>query len=156
VCINLHKGSILPKALLLTNEGWEFYLTDSIARELKEPSCDILEQLGVKRYSLSEREVAEIQALRKQKRALSVADASSVVAARALGALILTDERSLREKAQELQIEVHGTLWLLDQLVAAQLINDETVCDAVARMIAANAWFPKQTVNRLKTRYNCP
>jgi predicted nucleic acid-binding protein len=93
---------------LLTNEGWEFYLTDSIARELKEPSCDILEQLGVKRYSLSEREVAEIQALRKQKRALSVADASSVVAARALGALILTGERSLREKAQELALLRRG------------------------------------------------
>ena len=156
VWINLHNGNILLQALLLTNRGWEFYITDAVARELEEPSCKTLEQNGIKRYSLSDNQVSETETLRKQKRGLSVADASSIVAAQVLQALILTDERSLREKAQELQIEVHGTLWLLDQLVAAQLINNMTVRDALDRMIAAGAWFPREEVSRLKTRYNCP
>jgi predicted nucleic acid-binding protein len=156
VWINLHNGKILPQALSLTNRGWEFYMTDEVARELEEPSYEILEQNRVKRYSLSDNQVIETDMLQKQASNLSVEDASSIVATQALKTVILTDEQPLRQKAQELQIEVHGTLWLLDQLVAAQLINDETVCDAIARMIAANAWFPKQEVNRLKTRYNCP
>jgi predicted nucleic acid-binding protein len=156
VWINLHNGSLLLQALSLTNKGWRFYVTQLVARELRDPSGEILEQWGVKRYSLSNKEIREIETLRKQKPALSSADASVIVAAKALGVSILTDERLLREKAKELGINVHGTLWLLDQMIKNQLIDNDVLCDALDKMIDAGARFPEDEVKRLKTHYNCP
>lgn len=131
-------------------------MTQLVARELRDPSSEILEQGGVERYSLSNNEIRESETLRKQKPALSSADASVIVAAKALRVSILTDERLQREKAKELGISVHGTLWLLEQLVAAQLIDSATLCSALNRMLAASARFPEDEVKRIKTHYNCP
>ena len=156
VWINLHNGSLLLQALSLIDNGWGFYVTQLVARELKNPSVKILEQQGVKRYSLSNKEIRESETLRKQKPALSSADASVIVAAKALGVSILTDERLLREKAKELGMDVHGTLWLLEQMVENRLVDNDVLCEALDKMSDAGARFPKDEVKRLKTHYNCP
>lgn len=153
--INLHNGSLLLRVLSLADEGWEFYVTGLVVQELEQPPWETLRQQGVKCYSLSDTQVGKSERLQKQKSTLSLADASVIVAAQALGTLMLTDERSQRKKAEELKIEVHGTLWLLEQLVAAQLIDSATLCSALNRMLAAGARFPKDSVRSLKTRYNC-
>jgi len=155
VWISLHKAGILPEALLLINKGWVFLVTDAIERELQEPTYEALAAQGVRYYPLSEEANSRVQALTQTELALSEADASAVVAAQAVSALILTDDRPLREKAQELRIQVHGTLWLLEQLVKAQLIDDAALCLALERMMAAGRRFPPHLVSRLKAHYNC-
>jgi predicted nucleic acid-binding protein len=156
VWISLYKAGVLPEALRLTNKGWVFLVTDAVARELQEPSYDALAEQGVRYYPLLDEANSEVEALVQTELVLSEADASAVVAAQAVSALILTDDRPLREKAQKLRIQVHGTLWLLEQLVAARLIDDATLCLALERMMAAGRRLPTQVVSRLKTRYNCP
>jgi predicted nucleic acid-binding protein len=156
VWISLHKGDIIPQVLLLTNKGWDFLITNFVALELQEPSSQTLIQQGVQLYPLSKTEVAAVEIMVGETPALTQADASLIVVAHTLNATILADDKVLREKAGELRVKVHGTLWLLEQLVAAQLIDSDTLCDALEKMIAAKRRFPKQAVNRLRTRYNCP
>jgi hypothetical protein len=93
VWISLYKAGVLPEALRLTNKGWVFLVTDAVARELQEPSYDALAEQGVRYYPLLDEANSEVQALVQTELVLSEADASAVVAAQAVSALILTAHR---------------------------------------------------------------
>lgn len=57
-----------------------------------------------------------------QPRGLSLADVSVLFLALREDAILLTGDKPMRQEANVRTVEVHGTLWILDQLISAGLL----------------------------------
>ena len=97
----------------------ELCTVDLVLRELDSLVEEDLRGTGITVLSLAPAEVAELMDARSRHRALSVGDAAGLVVARHHGAILLTGDAALREAAEHAHVEVHGTLWVLRELVRA-------------------------------------
>ena len=61
---------------------------------------------------------------------------------------LLTGDRFLRDAAKSEGVEVHGTLWLMERLLDAGLVNVATAGKAYARMRTAERRLPWDEVER--------
>ena len=74
-------------------------------------------------------------------RGLSLEDRSVIFIAKKLGdALVLSSDKLLRRHAGKLSIEYHGMIWILDQLVAEELV---AIPDAIAKI---KAWMNSNVI----------
>lgn len=106
VWISLHKGLILDHFFHLM---WVGILPDLVLEELIEPSGKEIESRGVMRTILTGLELQEVTRLATLYLDTSVEDLSALVLTKRENAILLTDDRSLREAATEEGIETHGT-----------------------------------------------
>jgi rRNA-processing protein FCF1 len=95
---------------------------DVLIAELQELGGDLLVDYGLTRIELSGDEVQEVYRLAILHRGPSVNDLFALVAAKTMGALLLTGDRHLREAAEQEGVPVHGTLWLLDEILRLAVI----------------------------------
>jgi predicted nucleic acid-binding protein len=80
-----------------------------------------------------------------------VKDLSAFILAKDWHVPLLTNDRLLRDIATEAGVEVHGTLWILDNMVCQNLISSENAADALESMIAKGSHFPpSESSRRLK------
>jgi len=93
---------------------------------------------------LSGEQVEEVAFLREQYHALSANDLSAFVLAKSLRGTLLTGDRLLRRLAEQEKVPVHGTLWLLDQLVESSVISTGRAAEALKRMLSCRSRFPKE------------
>ncbi|MBA3945082.1 MAG: hypothetical protein H0X37_11035 [Herpetosiphonaceae bacterium] len=84
----------------------------------------------------------QVQELRIRYRRLSVNDLFALVLAQSLGALLLTGDEHLRKAATQEQINTHGTLWLLDEIVRLEIISTLQAVDALQRMLDGRRRLP--------------
>ena len=76
-----------------------------------------LEALGLEVVDLTAAQVGRALALRSSRPTLSAHDCFTISLAESQpGAMILTGDQALRTQSQALNIEVHGVLWVGDQL----------------------------------------
>lgn len=139
VVIDCHIGRVLTAVfslpLLLT-------ATEFLIEELQEPDGYELERCGLAVYYVSAADVEEIARLRNLYRALSVADLSTLVAAKALDAILLTGDGPLREAATKEGVPVRGTLWLLDELARLNVLAPLVMAQSLKRMLRAGCRLP--------------
>ncbi len=99
-----------------------------------------LDGAGMITYDLSPDEVGAALALKARHPALSANDCFCYVTAEVLSGILLTGDRLLRTVATDAGLPVHGVLWIVDQLHAAQL------CAATVLTRALRAWQADPTV----------
>lgn len=106
----------------------EFHTTQLILNELEEEQQKLLlpflttERLSVRH--LTQSEIEGLATISTQSRKLSREDLSVYFYARELqNCMILTGDNRLRKEAQRQGFEVHGILWVFEQLVGNQIIN---------------------------------
>lgn len=63
-------------------------------------------------------------------------------------AIILTGDRRLRTAASNSGIEVHGSLWVLDEFVNQQILNKQQACKAIKDLISSNNRLPKKECDK--------
>ena len=73
----------------------------------------------------------------------SLADVSCYLVAKAQGHPLLTGDGRLRKQAIKDGLQVHGALWLLDELVANGVIHPIQAADALQTMLAEGARLPQ-------------
>ena len=139
VLIDLYRGEVLR--VFLARPG-EFIAPDFIVAEMTEPSSNRLLELGLRRGELSGDELNEITALLASHPAVSVPDLSALVLARRERTMLLTGDGSLRRLAEEMQVEVHGTLWALDWMVEAGSLTPREAADALRAMLGWGSRLP--------------
>jgi predicted nucleic acid-binding protein len=113
-----------------------------------EPSGAWLEQLGVRRCELSGSQVEKVAEMAARYLRPSRLDLFALVQAKGEGAVLLTDDGDLRAAAENEGLQVHGTLWLLDQLVAQGVVSKERAVEGLKQMKKAGSWLPKEEVGR--------
>lgn len=117
VLIDLHHAGALD---LWLEAGFEAWTTDLVFLEVEQTLQPQRTSgaLHVKSYSADE--LFELLTARAAlPRTLSLEDCSVLLLAQSLGALLVTGDRELRQTAATRGVEVHGLLWILDELVAS-------------------------------------
>lgn len=84
---------------------------------------------------------------------LDIADCSVLLLAIDLDAMLLSGDKPLRKGAIQNQVEVHGTLWILDQLIAAKLLSKPTAAAKLEHLIEQDSYYPIDECRKRITKW---
>lgn len=116
---------------------------DVIVAELVEPEGERLLGYGLEKGELSSVQVQEVVSLRDTYFRVSANDLFALVLAQTLQATLLTGDRHLSEVARAEEVPVHGTLWVLEELVRLKVVSLQQASEALNRMLAGSRRLPK-------------
>jgi predicted nucleic acid-binding protein len=132
---------------------YEWQVPDVIVAELEKPEGADLVRRGLRVCELDGRRVAEVVVLAAAYPRPSRADLFALVLARTQGALLLTGDRHLRQAAEQEGVWVHGTLWLLDQMVERSVIAPWDAAEALLLMKEGRRRLPVEEIDRRLRRW---
>ncbi len=149
VMIDLSDGGILP-----TLEAFSpsLFICDVNVAELEKKSKKRwkrrLRQIGVETRELPSSAVIRVLELAELHPRPSRNDLFALALAEHLDAILLTGDADLRRAAEAEGCRVHGTLWLLDEMVRSGIIEGPAAAQAVERMLAGDRRLPAQSLSR--------
>jgi len=127
ILIDLVELKILPYFFQLE---YEFYTTaiilDELLEEQKEALFPYIETGKLIVDDISEIDLIEIFLIRATKPNLSEQDCSAYYQAQKYTAALITSDNTLRKFAQANNVEVHGHLWVFDNLVKDEILTGIT------------------------------
>jgi predicted nucleic acid-binding protein len=121
---------------------------DVIVAELERPDGTTLARHGLQVRELTGGQVLEVARLAHLYLRPCRSDLFALVLARSQGATLLTGDRHLRSAAESEGVKVHGTLWLIDELVEARLLEKREAIERLLRMVQAGRRLPVEEVER--------
>lgn len=132
--------------------GLSVYTTPNVIAEITEPEQAAL----VSRYVNSGHlkvdgagDVSMITTIVIENPALSPADGSVLELAIRLQATILTSDGSLRRVSQAKHVPVRGSLWVIEEMIARELLNKETALAKLEQYPTVNPRAPKKEISAL-------
>jgi hypothetical protein len=115
VLIDLERGNLLETAFKLS---FEFVVPDLLyKRELADYNGSALVQLGLRVETLDGAGLQLALAYRARVPALSLPDTFALALAKIYGWILLAGDGALRTLAAAEQVDHHGVLWVLDQIL---------------------------------------
>lgn len=96
--------------------------------------------------SFTSDEVEMIINLLQEQTGISLEDCSAMYLAQKEGAVLLTGDGKLRKICQSVGIQVHGTIWILDEIYANNLIDRNVACEKIRLLQSTNPRLPKAIV----------
>ena len=67
---------------------------------------------------------------------------------------MLTGDSRMREIAENMGIEVHGSIWVIDELISSDLISKGKAIELFEQLLETNSWLPRneieKRINKLK------
>jgi hypothetical protein len=135
--IDLRKGGLLTTSLLLP---YTFVVAlPLVASELLDfgpADWHDLGERGLQVIDLSGEEVAAAFEIRRRHPGLSANDCFSLVLARAgEDRILLTGDQQLCRRAGDAGVEVHGVLWVTDQLAEHSVMSRRDLADALEQLV---------------------
>jgi uncharacterized protein YacL len=125
-----------------------FITPDVILAELQTVDPRILIELGLKQSELTGDSILKVIHLRTQYRQLSINDLFALVTAQLMGGTLLTGDGNLRKAAHQEGVLVHGTLWVLDEMVRLAIISGSKAAEALTLMCDNGSRFPQDECNK--------
>ena len=114
ILIDLERAQLLEAAFQLP---FEFAVPDLLyERELVGALGDQLVALGLRIEALTPTELSQATVVKRQNALLSIPDTFAFVIAQSRQWTLLTGDRNLRSLAVAEAVDMHGVLWLFDQL----------------------------------------
>lgn len=92
--------------------------------------------------NISAQELLEIQIASQEDTRLSEQDWSAIYYCERDGAILLSGDKHMKKMSAKCGIEVHGILWLFDQLVTTAVISKNDGCSFLKTLMKANRWLP--------------
>ena len=137
--------------------GYEIHITSSVFSELEgdayvKPVSNCIKQKKMFLYNLTAADQSALENLiRKHSSGLSEPDCSCLYLAKEINATILTCEKLLTKAAKKLDLDVHGSLWILDQLLDTSMITKRIAYSKLKDLMLINPRLPvKECRKRLK------
>lgn len=121
---------------------WQFAVPDILFDEELSERHRYLLDFGLISKSMSGELVGEAYVLRQQYAKTSVNDLLALTLAKHENCQLLTGDKALRDVAHELNVEVHGTLWLVEQMLREGKITIEVARVAFAKMRQVGSRLP--------------
>ena len=90
-------------------------------------------------------EVANFDTVRVLKR---FTDKSVIWKSVQLNCPMLTGDKKMREIAENIGIEVHGSIWVIDELINSDLISTEKAIELLEQLLETNSWLPRNEIER--------
>lgn len=128
--------------------GIETHTTDFIRVELKKGGHDqalaYFASGQVREHQLSFEEIMAVSKLEREIGSKAkFNDCSVLFLALKLDAMLLSGDKPLRKAGNERRIEVHGTLWIFDQLVEKKLLPPGIAAAKLEHLLSLDRFFPK-------------
>jgi hypothetical protein len=152
ILIDLEDGGLIAEFFMLP---FEFYVPDLLfADELEESHGHLLEY-GLKLSELSPESMAEAERLTQRYSQPSRYDCFALVLAKQKQCPLLTGDMNLRKTAEKEQVEVKGTLWIVNELLTKQIITIQNARIAYDKMKVKGRRLPwdkvKQQLHEFET-----
>jgi hypothetical protein len=155
VLFDLFNVGVLPEFFGL---DIEIYTTDFIFNEiLQSDEKNEFElfvgygQLKIIAVEEDEQEIISNMVLTYSNR--SIADKTALYKALQMNCIILTCDDKLKKEAIKQKLEVHGSIWIIDQLVENDKINTIRAIEVIESLKAKNAWLPVDELDRRLNKY---
>jgi rRNA-processing protein FCF1 len=116
--------------------------TDFVIHELTDISHSDLQRLGLQVEAIDAPGIQRLYGLCATHNNSSLADVSCYFLAQETGRPLPTGDGRLRRQAIQDGIQVHGALWLLDQLLTNSVLTYDGASEALDQMMAQGARFP--------------
>ncbi len=139
ILIDLYRGNVIDEFFSLP---YDFASSDVIIAELKIPSGEELIQKGLQSLELSGKQVEEVAFIWEHNLELSVNDIFALVMTYSNHLPLLTGDRRLRILADKHNVVVHGTLWILDEMINHKVLNKEQASKALQTMLENGSRLP--------------
>jgi predicted nucleic acid-binding protein len=153
--IDLRKGKLLH---LLCRLPFRFVvplpIRDSELLDFTDQEWAVLDDGGLETYDLPGERMAEVLTLKQRHGRLSANDCFCLVATKCHDdGILLTGDGTLRKVAERSGVKVHGVLWIIDQLKAAQLCDDAMLISALETWKTDKSVFiPDRLIEQLLRR----
>jgi predicted nucleic acid-binding protein len=123
---------------------YEVHLTNQILFELFEEQRDILDQFvksgKLEVYTFTDADRAD-EASFSFSKGLSDPDKSVLIYTHSIGAIVLSGDKLIRNKAKSLGLQYHGILWIFDQLVDGGLLEPPVAIEKLRKLIKHNLLY---------------
>jgi len=140
ILIDLHVGGLLQEIFRLP---FRLAAPDVIVAERLEPDGETLAGYGLESVELAGNRVLEVASLLARHRSVSTNDLFALVLAQTHGATLLTGDRHLSKVADQEGVMVHGTLWVLDEMVRLRVVAPVQAAQALERMLKQGSRLPR-------------
>ena len=150
ILFDADKGGILHEMFQLPI----FFITSDFvaSRELKNPPLSSFEQEGIHIEELSQNEIRMLDEIKSLNKNLSINDISVFILAKKRGITLLTGDDALKTYAESSGVQVHGILWILDELVRNEIISKRDASNALRRMLDHGCRLPQKECD---DRFSC-
>lgn len=150
ILIDIEDGNLIPVIFRLP---YEIMVPDILFElELRERHSHLLE-VGLKVKSLSAESVKKTEFLIQHYPRPSMMDHSSLALAIQEQCPLLTGDKDLRIAAKKERVEVHGTLWLVEQLLKQKLIELSQAKSSFDSMKTKGSRLPWGDVEKLLNKW---
>lgn len=139
ILIDLNNGGILAKLFAL---ALSVSTPDAVLDEMIEPDRNSLQHMGLASITLSPTQLLETARMHAEDTRVSLGDCAAFVAARDERVFLLTGDKRLRDRAEEISLETHGVLWVLDEIEAAELLSYAELAASLQKMLDQGARLP--------------
>ena len=120
VLIDIESGELTSAMFSLP---WQFAVPDILFSEELSVRHAHLSQFGLISKTMGGELVAEAYNLRQKYVKTSVNDLLALTLAKNEQCQLLTGDKALREVAKELSVDIHGTIWLVEQMLQSKQIT---------------------------------
>ena len=135
ILIDLVELDLLPHFFDLKFEFHTSALVlDELFEEQQEALTPYIEQNLLIVSLISGEELTEIAKLQLSKPKLSEQDCSAFFQAKTKGGTLITSDKNLRKYATEEAVEVHGHLWIFDEMVEAATISPQRASEKLTEL----------------------
>jgi hypothetical protein len=141
IWIDLHHGKVTTHVFKLP---YRFITTDFIYEELKQPAGADLMSMGLETRTLDPDLILEMIEMIHNYPRPSRIDISGLVLALYLKVPLLSGDGDLRKAAGREGVRLHGTLFLLDKMVAHRVIKPTRAAQALNRMLLCRSRLPEK------------
>lgn len=149
--IDLFEIDLIDSFFLL---NLEFHTTSLILSELdpNQQRCiqKFVEIGKLKIREISIREIETFKDLPVQTKKLSINDLSLYFYAFELKeCMVLTGDNRLRKEAEKIGFEVHGILWVFEELVVHNILEKKLAVQKLEELMKVNLWLPVRECEKL-------
>ena len=132
--IDMHKGGLLISML---NLPYDFQIPEIIFKDellsISSSEKKSLKKHGLKVANLPGESVLEAHKYFKQNPKLSLKDCFALVLAEQISnCILLTGDANLRHVASNIRVEVHGVLWVIDEMRNHKIVNPSVLHKALS------------------------
>lgn len=150
VLFDLFKLDVLPYFFKLE---WNIFITDFVYNEIAfveqvEEFKYYADQGLLKVITISADEAEEISVMQLSRKNRSFPDKSMLWKAQQLKSILLTCDGALRKEAERIKIEVHGTIWIIENLIINNIITRRKGIDYLVELKKINTRAPIKEIDR--------
>ena len=153
VLIDLDRGTLIEATFRLP---FEFTVPDLLYdRELRGHGGPEFVRMGLRVEELDGDGVALALGYLRKRRSLSLPDSFALALAKTNAWTLLSGDRELRELAEEEEVQCHGVLWLLDQILEHRIISPDDLRAGLSKIGAhPRCRLPKSEIRKRLLAYS--